>query len=83
MVHGPASFGQRPLLHNPHVIAWCSRCSSEARTQPSKLTAFAMTKVRIASDRIDWEAMQYFAQWAIGMTSVGLNASEFVSPRYR
>ena len=37
----------------------------------------------MTSETSDWTDMVSFAHAAIGMTSVGLNAVLFVSPRYR
>ena len=45
------------------------------------LTARATTNPRISSDVSDCKAISSFAQWTNGITSVGLNAVEFVNPR--
>ncbi len=46
-------------------------------------TARAITSPMITSELVAWTAMASFAHRASGMTSVGLNAVEFVNPRYR
>ena len=47
------------------------------------LTARAITRPMMISEISDCTAIVSFAQAAIGMTSVGLNAVLFVNPRYR
>jgi hypothetical protein len=47
------------------------------------LTAFAIARLRMANEISDWALMDIFVQCVNGMTSVGLKANEFVSPRYR
>lgn len=47
------------------------------------LTARAITSPMMTSEVTDWRPIVSLAQWARGITSVGLNANAFVSPRYR
>lgn len=47
------------------------------------LTALAMTSVMSTTEMSDWRAIVSLAHRANGMTSVGLNASAVVSPRYK
>jgi hypothetical protein len=44
-------------------------------------TARAITKPRMASEALDSSAIVSFAQWASGITSVGLKAMALVKPR--
>lgn len=45
------------------------------------LTARAITRPRIATDRTDWMPMASFAHETRGITSVGLKARALVKPR--
>ena len=47
------------------------------------LTARAMTRPTIVNEINACDAMATFAQWAIGMVSVGLNAFAVVNATYR
>ena len=47
------------------------------------LTARAMTRLRMASDAIDWVVIASLPHRASGITSVGLSAVALVKPRYR
>ena len=51
--------------------------------QAKTLTALAMTRPRMAIEMSDCTAIAAFAQAASGITSVGLKATPFVTPRYR
>ncbi len=53
------------------------------RNHCSPLTAFAMTSNETTSADMHWTLISSFARVDKGIVSVGLNAVEFVTERYR